>query len=137
MLVRMLGLPVKSDESQSFEDIKGHWAVAEIETARRYQLIHGVGYNKFAPDSPVTREQMAVMLSHTLEMPLNNTGKVPNMFQDVSPTQNPWSYHAIAAMSQNGVLTGYPNGSFRPTQGLSRAEMAAMMERISLYLPKS
>lgn len=134
MLVRMLDLPVKTDGSGSFTDTKGHWAEREIETARSYRIIQGLGNKLFSPDSPVTREQMAVMLSHVIKLPLSNTGKASPLFYDVSLAQNPWSYQAIAAMSHNGILTGYPTGSFCPARGLSRAEMAAMMERISPYL---
>ena len=127
MLVRMLGYPVENNAAFSFNDTKGSWAEAYVGTARHYSIISGVGDNLFAPNRPVTRQEIAVMLANIQGV---QGGGAAADFCDVSPEANPWSYTAISALSANGVFTGYPDGSFRPYSAVTRAEMAALMVRL-------
>ena len=127
MLVRRLGLPVESNRSYGFGDTSGSWASDYINTARKYQIVNGVGGNEFAPDRPVTREETAVMLNNILHFSCSTSA---DGFKDVSAGSNPWSYDAIYALCDNNVVTGYPDGSFRPGTYVSRAEMTALMCRI-------
>jgi hypothetical protein len=134
ILVRMLGLDVDYSAPPTFKDTVGHWAQSEIETARKNKIIDGVGNNLFAPDQTITREQMAVMI-YNIGL-LSGVGSGAKEFSDVNPTDNLWSYDAIKTMSGYGIITGYPDGSFRPKATLTRAEMAVMMSRVSQYINK-
>lgn len=141
MLVRALGLPtgaaevspsVETGQAESdtgFIDITGHWAEAEIETARRHNIVNGVGNGRFDPNSPVTREQMAVMLNNMMESGLS-VDRPTTVFSDVSAESNTWSYEAILAVSGRGIYTGFEDGSFRPSEKLTRAQMAVILERL-------
>jgi spore germination protein YaaH len=129
MLVRALKLPAETGSAADFSDTAGHWAQSEIETARNYGIIDGVGDNRFDPDSPVTREQMAVMLYNMMDSVKTGQTAVPT-FSDVAADTNSWSYDAIEAVSQKGIYTGYEDGSFRPRESLTRAQMAAILERM-------
>ncbi|NCB52715.1 MAG: glycoside hydrolase [Clostridia bacterium] len=126
LMVRMLGLTAVKDSAYSFDDCSGSWAEAYIDTARKYDIVSGVGDNTFEPDRPVTREEIAVMLYNIMA----HTGiTAPTAFSDVTAAANPWSYDAIGALGAKGVITGYPDGSFRPDAAVTRAEIAAMITR--------
>lgn len=127
MLVRMLGYPVEVNTENSFTDTQGHWAEAYINTARRYQLISGIGNNAYAPERIVTRQEIAVMLNNFLSY--TAAGQAV-FFSDVSPEANPWSYDAISALSENKIIMGYPDGRFGPQNSVSRAEVTALLTRI-------
>ena len=129
ILVRMLGLTPNLDTTYSFDDCKDSWAEEYIDTARKYNIVSGIGGNLFSPDGTVTREQVAVMLNNILGY--SSTG-LETAFSDVSSDSNPWSYDAVAALSGNGIITGYTDGSFKPGNNVTRAEMTAMMSRIDL-----
>jgi hypothetical protein len=43
-------------------------------------------------------------------------------YSDVA--QDAWEYEAVVSLSEKGVLAGYPDNSFRPGQGITRAEFA-------------
>lgn len=129
MLVRRLGLPVDTNEEYGFDDTAGSWAESYINTARRHQIISGVGGNQFAPDLPVTREEIAVMLNNILGYDSNTSS---GRFRDVSSELTPWSFEAIYALSENSVITGYPDGSYYPKKTLTRAEMTALISRINI-----
>lgn len=49
-------------------------------------------------------------------------------FSDVKPGS--WYYDTVTAMAQEGILKGYPDGSFRPDQTISGAEFAAVAARV-------
>ena len=125
VLVRMLSFPVQEDYDFRFSDCGGHWATAYIDTARKYGIVSGVGDNLFDPERPVTREEIAVMVQNIL----GETGGETVSFPDVAQDTHPWSYDAIEALSGLGIITGYPDGSFRPTNPVTRAEFAALAAR--------
>ncbi|SHH94492.1 Spore germination protein YaaH [Sporobacter termitidis DSM 10068] len=127
VLVRMLGYPLEANTAYAFDDAKGGWAEAYINTARRYNLISGVGGNVFAPDRPVTRQEIAVMVRNALGYP---DVVQQAAFSDVTLSGNSWSYGAITALSASGVITGYPDGTFRPEVSISRAELTALLTRL-------
>ena len=129
MLVRRLGITPTLNPAYSFDDCVGSWAQAYIETARKYQIISGIGDNLFDPDRPVTRQELAVMIDNALKLQIINGGSA---FADVTLLSNPWSYAAIQAVSGSGVITGYPDGTYRPDCDVTRAEMTVYMSRMSL-----
>jgi spore germination protein YaaH len=128
MLVRRLGLPVEANAEYSFDDTKGSWAEAYINTARKNNMISGTGGNQFAPEAPVTREEIAVMLNNIL----GYEGGSVSVFADVTAQANPWSYQAINALSANGVINGYPDGNYHPKDTLTRAQMTALISRLDI-----
>lgn len=134
ILVRMLGVPLDTGTGSTFSDTTGHWAKAEIETARQYNLIKGVGNNLFDPDRPVTREEITLILANILKMKNIVGTNNPIAFGDVSPEGNPWSYEAIETLSRFGIILGYSDGGFHPRDNLSRSQMAVMIGRLAIYI---
>lgn len=135
IIVRSLGLAdssVSTSGSPGFSDISNHWAQNEIEIAKEYNIIQGIGNGKFGPDLPVTREQMAAMLAR-LPLVLDGGTEAAKMFSDVTLYANSWSYDAIRKMTSNGILQGYPDGLFHPADNITRAQMAVIMDRASGY----
>ena len=130
ILVRMLGLSPQVTDASAFLDTAGHWAEGYIDTARENHILEGVGGNRFDPDSPVTRAQMAAMLARLLQL---NTGSATAAFPDVPAATFAWALNDIGALNQAGILTGYPDGHFRPDQSVTRAEMAALASRTDRY----
>ena len=124
ILVRMAGLiPEKS--SSTFNDCSGHWAEAYIDTAKKHGIVSGTGGNHFEPDRSVTRAEMAVMLNNIL-----GYSGTSQTFSDVSEAAYPWAYDAISALENQGILNGYPDGSFMPQNSITRAETAALITMI-------
>jgi spore germination protein YaaH len=131
-LVRALGLSVpaqgQSGEKAAFIDVgKGYWAAKEIEIAYRNGLIKGIEPGKFAPDQTLTREQTAVLLSRAYKYNKGVQAVAP--FKDVKPTH--WAYKDIAALAQQNIFKGSRDGKFHPLDKVTRAQMAALMNRIA------
>lgn len=62
--------------------------------------------------------------------------KAEVQFSDVSASRNGWALNSIYLMAQKQVLTGYPDGTFRPNQTISKAEWTMMIYRLfNTYRP--
>jgi spore germination protein YaaH len=123
-----------------FSDVPaGHWGRAEIGLARRFGLVDGYADGTFAPDRPVSREQLSAMLYRAIgpeSAAATAAAKEAGAVTVLSPLQpfkdmqaSRWSWTAVTAMQGSGLLQGYPDGSFRPTASVTRAEAAALLLR--------
>jgi hypothetical protein len=117
-----------------YRDIAYHWARSDIARLSRKGVVKGFSDATFRPDAMVTRAQFATMLIQAIKAKglevTPYTGK--NRFKDISYKH--WAYSNIATAYRLGILQGYPNGTIRPNQPLTRAEMAAMVARAQAIL---
>ncbi|MDQ0871791.1 spore germination protein YaaH [Paenibacillus sp. V4I3] len=138
IIVRVLGLKGEASSvlSASFSDVPAtHWAWQDIRLAKQSGLIQGISSDRFAPDQIMTREQMSVLLSRALQLTSQaGGGAAAKGFTDVPAGS--WSAGAIAAMSSNGLVDGFADGTFRPRASLTRGEMAALLSRAQPLLTK-
>ena len=143
-LVRALDLKKdrRSSNQISFSDVSEHWAKDEIEIAAQHGIITGRNDDTFAPNDPVSREEMSVMLDRLFS--INNRNNIlasrsstfaseSNMkvsYKDVNKDICNWSYDSIIRMSQQGIITGSPDGYFKPKDKITRAEAATLLYRL-------
>lgn len=90
-------------------------------------LISGFPDGTFQPAGTVTRAQMAQMLVKSNTMTAKQGPEVH--FTDVTPDH--WAYKTVTAAVKSGFISGYPDGTFRPESAATRAEVAAMILRLS------
>lgn len=132
VITRVLGLE-NTQANSPFIDIKRHWAEKEINAVKQHEIILGKADNIFAPDDPVTREQMAVILDRILTR-LEPVNSGENPYEDINAVDNAWSYDSIIKMSENSIFQGYSDRLFHPGDVLTRAQMAALLQRMTAYL---
>lgn len=67
-LMNVLELPAKTPPSPTFSDVQpgGHWAYQPIETLYAHGIIAGIGGGRFAPDRPITREQLSFLVKKAM-----------------------------------------------------------------------
>ncbi len=131
ILVRALELEATGKSGGHYSDVRGmHWAEQEIDIISQHDIMKGVGSGKFAPDKPVTREQMAVMLDRIFGGREEEEAECP--FRDI--TSGHWAYRSIVAMNARGIFEGYEDGTFRPGEYITRAQMAVLMSRVAEYI---
>ena len=123
VLVKALKLEPRS--GVTFSDTVGHWAQVSIETAAGHGIVSGYENGSFGPDNLITREQMAVMIVKAADLSAGE-GKT---FTDAGQI-GAWAKTAVAAASGNSIISGYPDGSFRPQANATRAEAAAVIVKI-------
>ena len=106
----------------TFEDVKtGDWFYKEVETLYNIGIVDGTDEHKFAPDAPVSRAEFAVMAARFANLDYEGG----NIFDDVP--NGHWAYSYINAAANAGWVKGYPDGSFRPDEPISRAEVVRLV----------
>ncbi len=128
----------KGDRTQSaFTDVApGQWYTDAINWAAANRIVDGVGNGKFAPNDPITRAQMCTMIERYLalykkawKVTLPETGSVSVMVDE-----NAIPAYALAAVKQcqrHGLVNGFEDGTFRPNELSTRAQVAAVIYRMS------
>lgn len=90
-------------------------------------IVSGFPDGTFHPWEGVTRAQAAKLL--IMSQDIRPVSPEEPTFKDVDKSH--WAYSCIEAAAGAGFLHGYPDGSFRPERGLSRAEAAALLFRLT------
>ncbi|WP_317966653.1 S-layer homology domain-containing protein [Paenibacillus sp. CCS19] len=120
-----------------FSDVAdGQWYMAAVEWAADSGIVNGINADLFAPNSPMTREQMLVILYNYMkykgyEIPESQS----KSFADESEI-SPWALEAVQALQGIGIVSGKPGNLYDPTATATRAEVAAIFVRFVEYLAK-
>lgn len=121
----------------TFSDIRGDLYQSEIEEAVAMGFVAGFSEdNTFRPRTTLTREQVVSMALESLENVPNVNLNLPTSvsrapFRDVATSR--WSAAKIQFAQQEGIVAGYGDGNFRPTQAVTRAELMSIMRRTAEY----
>jgi hypothetical protein len=104
-----------------YSDISKHWAKDSIVKLTELDIIQGYGSYRFAPNQPISRAEAVNILNKVFNWQTQDS----TPYNDV--VKSDWYYSAIANASNSGVVSGYPDHSFKPNRTLSRMEMAALL----------
>jgi hypothetical protein len=121
-----------AEDSGSFNDLTEDWYKNAVNWAVANGVTAGKGNKKFAPDDPLTREQIAVMLKAYAEKKGYDTlkGKSLNTFPDGSAVSS-WAEEAMEWATVVGIINGKKvNGEnvLAPSAQATRAEFATMVK---------
>ena len=105
-----------------FTDVTNHWAYSAIKRVYTRGLMVGMDEKTFAPDQQLSRAMLAVILYAMAGEPAV-TGEGP--FTDVPA--GCWYTDAIVWAAQNGIVSGFGDGTFRPNAAITRAQAAVML----------
>jgi len=105
------------------------WAFDEIGACVRAGIVGGYPDGTYRPGLPVTRDQMAVFISRALAGgdSLVPTGPPTATFSDVLTGH--WAFRYVEYAVDNGVVAGYSDGTYRPTETVTRDQMAVFVAR--------
>ncbi|OPH62099.1 hypothetical protein BC351_02345 [Paenibacillus ferrarius] len=87
--------------------------------------INGFIDGTFGPEKTVTRAQMAAMLARNLETAYKGNGT--SSFKDIDVLH--WAFQDMEIVNQDGLMQGYTDERFGPEEGITRAEMAVIVDR--------
>lgn len=107
---------------QVFSDTVAHWGKDYIATAAANGIVNGYGNDKFGPDDPITREQMAMMIVKADKSALIKSGVI---FVDNSQVSS-WAKDGVATAYNDKIISGY-NNYFRPLDKATKAEAAVII----------
>ncbi|MCX6097086.1 MAG: S-layer homology domain-containing protein, partial [Caldiserica bacterium] len=125
-LSRALGLGWSST-TPSFPDVPAtHWAAGYIQIMVDEGIMEGDVSGTFRPDAFITRAEAAAVLLRMLKVePFHNL--LSSSFSDVPATH--WALGYIESMQKYGLITGYPDGTYKPDAHILRSEFTAIADR--------
>ena len=126
MFARLLTEQIEADKTDSnpFSDVpKGYWAANYIGYMQQFGIITGYSDGSFRPDAPVTRAEFAAIASRFEKLTEGSKS-----FTDVPDTY--WAARYIDFAATRGWVTGYSDGTFKPENTITRAEVAAVTCRL-------
>lgn len=111
----------------TFPDVPAtHYASGYIQSAVEANIITGYQDGTFGLDKQMTRAEMAVMLTRAFDL----DEKSVVVFVDVLPIM--YAFEAINKLATAKITTGYPGGTFRPDNNITRLEYGLLLAR-TLY----
>ena len=100
------------------------WYAQDVDIAYTEGYISGTSANTFSPYASLTREEAVTIIGRNLMLE-------PAVGEDITFTDSRnlsvWSRGLVSTAVQYGVVSGYPDGSFRPQQAVTRGEAAIML----------
>ncbi len=137
LLVKALGIAGQGGQAPLFSDVPdGYWGAAAIDAAAQHGLVSGVGNGLFQPDSPITREELAVMVVRALQWKGAGADLTPEQvdqtlsgYTDAGQLDG-WSREAVAACINRGLISGRSAASLSGQSDTSRAEAVVVLEKL-------
>lgn len=141
-LSRGLRLSLTPKSQPTFSDVPlTHPYIAEVESVADARLMLGRGDGTFGAADALTREQAAVILvralgkeADALALPSSAVDAQLAAFRDAASVDD-YARAQIAFAVQNGLLKGYPDGTFQPLRAMSRAEVASVLSNLLKLRP--
>ena len=132
VLGRLAGIDPADYAGQSdFTDVDADsWYGPYVAWAAENGVVEGVGSGKFAPSSPITREQLCTMLVRYLGGSGLDLPQVeqPATFSDQAEISD-WAAEAVELFRLSGIVEGF-DGAFRPQKNATRAEVSTVFSRL-------
>lgn len=119
-----------------YGDISNHWAQDEIANLLKAGYIKGVSTNngiEIQPERNITRAEFLAVIVEALK--LKEIKGEAKTFSDVK--RNAWYGQLIDIATSNDIVKGYPDGTFRPENNISRAEIAQLLFDLCMFNAQS
>lgn len=110
-------------------DVKqGAWYVDAVKYVYETGLMNGMSDNTFAPNEQMTRAQLVTVLWRMAGSP---EAEYTDRFSDVK--EKGWYASAVMWAAENGIVDGFPDGTFAPNQPITRDQLAAVLFRYTEF----
>ena len=102
----------------NFSDVVGHWAVEYVNELFERGVVQGRSAGQFAPGDSLTRAEMVKIALESFDY------DIASSFQQVFPDVNSSDWFALYLVTarNSGIVAGYPDGTFKPNDPISRVE---------------
>lgn len=115
----------RSAGGHPFRDVPGTaWYAEDVDIGYTEGYITGTSPTAFSPNLSITREEAAFILAKNLMM--EPAVGVNTSFAD-GRSISTWSRGMVSAAAENNLISGYPDGTFRPQKSITRGEAAVIL----------
>ena len=119
-----------TSKKPSFKDVSSNlWYSDYITYLEKYDIIEGYDDSTFKPEENITRAEFVTMCARFYNLFDKTTDGKSNKFTDVESSH--WAYSFINSATAMDWINGYSDGSFRPDNNITRAEVVAIVNRVT------
>ncbi|MUG93246.1 S-layer homology domain-containing protein [Scytonema sp. UIC 10036] len=112
-----------------FPDVKpDYWAQPFIQGLAEKNIVAGYPDGTFRPEQSVNRDELAAMIEKAFNQPPVRQISSGAAYKDVP--EGYWAAPAIEDAYEQGFMTGYPGGVFRPNQNVSKVDAIAALSKV-------
>ena len=129
LCVIILLMPVGACAASTYSDISNHWNKEKIESWADKGYVSGYADGTFKPDQYITRAEFMTLVNKAF----NFTDIVPIDYSDVNPEA--WYGNTVSRAKAAGYISGYPDGTMKPDNTISREEAASIILRLKNLVP--
>lgn len=109
----------------SFSDVSSDaWYAEAVNTLALLGIVTGEGNDRYAPDRSISRAEFTAIAMRFADLATGGE----NVFSDVA--ENTWYYDYVVGSIQYGWINGYSDGTFRPENTITRAEVTTIVNRM-------
>ncbi len=134
VLTKMIGIE-NDDYTGGFDDVSSDKYYAKYVNVARYRgICAGITGNNFKPQTPITREEVMYMVYKGLELKgrnLDTDASALGAYNDASKISSEYK-EAVAALLNEGIVSGVSATEIDPTATITRAQMAVLLNNIGI-----
>ncbi|MGN7479366.1 S-layer homology domain-containing protein [Solibacillus silvestris] len=123
----VVALSFTTQSTSHANDIKGHQMVNELTYWSNLGVIRPDSKGNYNPNRAVTRGEFASYITRALQLPASSTYTFKDLKAGSELTLE------IQAAAGSNILSGYPDGTFRPNEKITRQHMAALLQKALRY----
>jgi len=124
LIHRLLSDPKKNDSfNNPFEFADSEWYKQSVTYLAQAKMVIGYDDGTFKPEMPITRAEFITIVSRFEK----DFGPLDVSFSDID---GHWAEEFINIGASKGWISGYPDGSFRPDNNITRAEVVSLINRL-------
>ncbi len=102
------------------------WALDKVEKAKEYEIMKGTADAIFEPKKALTRGEFVAILVRLLKADALDESESVN-YSDIK--EDDWFYKYVATAKKLGLVSGFEDNTFRPTDNITREQMATIIAR--------
>ena len=133
ILFRLLDESVRKEyltENNTFTDVaSNYWANTAISTMANMGVFKGRTADRFDPNAPITRGEFAAVCARFDDSKVKTT-------ETYSDIDGYWAANEILRAAALGWVQGYQDGSYRPNNSITRAQVVTMINRVLCRMPE-
>ncbi|MNC38913.1 Cellulosome-anchoring protein precursor [compost metagenome] len=108
----------------ALKDIADLWSTRTISAFLKLKVINGYADGSFRPNKTITRGEFATVITKAFGLVKSDASL------QLSDVHTHWAQEAIAVLASNGIISGYPDGTFKPDREISRSEIIMILSKI-------
>ena len=123
---------LKEGDLNAFTDMQGHWAQKYVAALADKGVIKGTSKTTFSPNAPIKRQELFTMIGRMFGEAYTTDGVIGSTFADIG---SGYYVRYINLLYTLGLVKGDNSSTVRPADNITRAETAALLNRLLLRSP--